>query len=848
MSPPGGDVRLTLRTCEIDLARRQVYREGATLKLTALEGALLAYLGARPGQTVDRQELLEQVWGYRPGVRSRAVDHAVRRLRAKIERDRAQPEHLVAAYGGGYRLELPVRIVTSEDFVGRTQALTALQDWWSQPGRLRVLAGPTGIGKTRLAEEWCSALRRRADSVPVWNCALRGADSHQEVLRRVAVGLGVSLGGAASDQARQLGRVLADRGPALLVLDDPGASLGATVRLATAWVDQAPDLRVLMTSQERPTDPRVSVQPVPALAVDEAVALFTLLARPSEDSDDVIAELVSRLDCLPLAVRLASARTGLQSPRRILALLDERFEGLAPDADGLDAALAWATSQLAPQEAELLGRLAVFRGGFGLDGLDAMLDATAAQDRASAVTRLEALVRRSLVQVWPGKVRRFSLLESVQAWASRHLIDDSTRDRVYARHTAWCLATAEAHVAVLHGRKGGEALDALERDQDNLRAVLARALPHDPAIAIRAGLCLDPIVARRGPASARLALWQDLAECADDAPLLLRVRALRLYGDALRACGRLQRDLPVLERALALALDLGEPAETAQVHIYLGVARLARGELPEAAALFTAAGEHIDPHQHPWTWFIAQANLGHAAWFEGRIDEAEERYLRALGVARATANDRGVALALGYVGNARLQTGDLDGAARAFTQALEAHTQVGDLQALAAARGNLGMVRLEQGQLTLAAELLGRAARQARRLGADRLEAVFLGNLAVGQLFQDQPGAALETVERALGLHQAVGADPRGEILLRGYRALCLVRCGRTDSGDGVLTRARQDAQGLTDPTIDVFLDLCEGLVAASRAGWPPLADPAAPQGGAVDVRLVRALRRRWSG
>lgn len=77
--------------------------DGSTEVLPAKELALLAYLSMRPGRDVDRYELLREVWGYSDTVVSRAVDNAVRRLRARIETDPSNPRCLLTAHGVGYR-------------------------------------------------------------------------------------------------------------------------------------------------------------------------------------------------------------------------------------------------------------------------------------------------------------------------------------------------------------------------------------------------------------------------------------------------------------------------------------------------------------------------------------------------------------------------------------------------------------------------------------------------------------------------------------------------------------------------------------------------------------------------
>jgi DNA-binding response OmpR family regulator len=89
---------------ELDIAARETRVDGAVAPLTARELELLAFLMRHPGHTFGRQELLQQVWGYSIGDTSTVTVH-VRRLREKIERDPAHPEHLVTVWGVGYRFD-----------------------------------------------------------------------------------------------------------------------------------------------------------------------------------------------------------------------------------------------------------------------------------------------------------------------------------------------------------------------------------------------------------------------------------------------------------------------------------------------------------------------------------------------------------------------------------------------------------------------------------------------------------------------------------------------------------------------------------------------------------------------
>ena len=89
----------------IDLERYDVYVDGKSADLTQREYELFKFLSSQPGKVFSREELLHEVWQYDYLGDLRAVDVAVRRLREKIERDSAKPEHIMTKRGIGYYYE-----------------------------------------------------------------------------------------------------------------------------------------------------------------------------------------------------------------------------------------------------------------------------------------------------------------------------------------------------------------------------------------------------------------------------------------------------------------------------------------------------------------------------------------------------------------------------------------------------------------------------------------------------------------------------------------------------------------------------------------------------------------------
>jgi phosphate regulon transcriptional regulator PhoB len=90
---------------EVDTLAREVRLEGVPLSLTRLEFDLLETLARHAGQVLSREQLLDQVWSYDYYGDARAIDSAVKRLRAKLRQAGCDPDTISTVRGVGYRLQ-----------------------------------------------------------------------------------------------------------------------------------------------------------------------------------------------------------------------------------------------------------------------------------------------------------------------------------------------------------------------------------------------------------------------------------------------------------------------------------------------------------------------------------------------------------------------------------------------------------------------------------------------------------------------------------------------------------------------------------------------------------------------
>jgi len=103
-SPAGSQAKaVSVHGVDVDPARRLAKLDGREIELTAHEFDLLYLLASNPGIVFSREALVQRVWGGDTHVTDRSVDTLVKRVRRKIEDDRAEPRFILTVWGTGYK-------------------------------------------------------------------------------------------------------------------------------------------------------------------------------------------------------------------------------------------------------------------------------------------------------------------------------------------------------------------------------------------------------------------------------------------------------------------------------------------------------------------------------------------------------------------------------------------------------------------------------------------------------------------------------------------------------------------------------------------------------------------------
>ncbi len=551
------------------------------------------------------------------------------------------------AVGGCYGF--PVSLTS---FVGRAPVVADVAGQLAQY-RLVTLTGPGGAGKTRLAGEVAKQVAGQfADGV--WLAELAAARDPAQVTAVVAAAMGVrDLPEAAAADA--LAQVLARR-QLLLVLDNCEHVIGAAAELCGRLLLGADDVRVLATSREPlriAGEARYRLEPLTLPDADgpdagpecEAVTLFADRARRvdpgfalDETTGKMVAQLVARLDGLPLAIELAAARVDALGVAQLLDRMDDRF-GLLTDGDrlaehrqrSLAAAVQWSYQLLDESEQRVFRAVSVFPGPFTLEGAEAVAGCGARR----AVLRLVDCSLLVPPRVDPDGRSRYLMLETLRAYGTTLLAEAGEDGAVTAALASYAADVAGEAAVGLHTHTWEAAgLRHLDAEDVTLRYALAWAMDHDPATALRLALALTQ-------------WWQVRGRMTSQGPLLTAVAEYAVPGSdewcAVLLClgqavGQFANPAAALERYTSVRDALDDPR---------------RPESPGGPVLL------------PICLDARSATLLQM----GRVDEADADGRRSLDLARAVGIPGLEAMALVCLSGAAWHRGDRDGALRLARQA-----------------------------------------------------------------------------------------------------------------------------------------------------------------------------------
>ncbi len=624
--------------------------------------------------------------------------------------------------------------------VSRERDLAQLRELLVDPAVAMVtLTGPGGVGKTRLALQLATELRRDGAFDAVAWVPLASVDSSVLVLPAIARSIGLTAE-RADIAAGIIGGLSGRR--VLLVLDNCEQILDAGSDLA-GLLDALPMVTILATSRsafrisgEWEVVVRPLAMPVAGTVVSRemaeqvpAIQLFTQRAQAvdarfelTDANSAVVAAICERLDGLPLAIRHFPPTMLLSRLDRSLSVLTGGARDLPVRQQTLRAAIAWSYDLLTPEERLLFARLSVAERGAslsliaslatvepGLPGPDSLAIPVVKGrglteiDQANAerflavpdvgpevVDVLALLVDKSLVVVREdeGGRSRYAMLQTVREFARERLADDPAgRAAIQAAHAAWCLRLAlHARRMVRTQRDWFQIVDA---EDANLTAALRWLLEHEP------GRALELVTS----------LWRSWVYRAQlrDALGFLRVAMDRVAG----AAGGWQ--------------ELVTSEIWAEAHYMDGAIAFRLGDYPAVERPLRRSIELYEPTADPYAVRSAVMELSGYLMTQKRNDEIPALF--ALLPDDLAAETEGFRLDMRAIHHFFL--GDHAQAAGQLDQAYEAFRREGDLDRAINTRRNVAVIQQERGRLRDAAAALS----DALELGAGNQSAGYLIDL-----------------------------------------------------------------------------------------------------------------------
>lgn len=734
--------------------------------------------------------------------------------------------------------QLPAEVA---GFVGRSEELDRLETLTTggpgAGGRLVVLAGTAGAGKTSLAVRFAHRIARRFPDGQLF-VNLRGYDPEPPLPPAAALERFLrSLGAPAAaipgemEERSQLYRSLLAARRVLIVLDN-----AATAGQVRPLLPGEAGCLVVVTSRSRLSGlaARDGAQRITLglLSEQEAVDLITEVTASYRTGDEPghIAQLGRLCACLPLALRIAAERAAARPlmplPELITQLcaesslwdtLSSQEEG---EADAVRSVFAWSYRALPPAAARAFRLLGLHPGAHFSAG-------AAAAVTGEPIPRISGLLdvlagAHLLEQIAPDRYQFHDLLRAYAADQAHRLDSHEQQRAALARAARWYLHAADSAARTVQRlfpslldeppTAGTEppvfddytaAMAWFQRERANLLAIeRAAAAAGLDKVAWQLPATLHPLLNAHGAVDD----WLEMSRLALGAAGRLgdeRAEAItsQTAGVAARAAG----DLPLAAghhaAALRLYTILGDSTGMLEAGSSLGLVHLDRRELDPAIEHFERALEHAaDPSRHQWRALLLE-DLAFAHAQAGRLQlagdlaaQSADLCVRA-GVDPQLRIDPLLTLALVYRESGRFeQAGQYLDAAAAILDDGVVYRSV-EL----AVRREQAALALAQGEARHALDIAWQCALTARRLGDHRREALTLDEIGQALLALGRAEEAADFFGTAAALART-HAGPADTAAILAHLADALERSGEAQPADAARVEALALLAGIADP------------------------------------------------
>ena len=648
---------------------RLLEREGEPLHLGGRALDILILLAERPGEVIDKRELVKRIWAG-VNVDEGSLRFHVAALRKVLGDTGKSARYVLNVPGRGYcfvapfaeaapqAAPAPVDIVPPRSLptqlakmIGREEVIEKISNGLTLY-RFTTVVGPGGIGKTAVAVT--VGHRRSADfGGRVFFVDFGPLRDASHVATTIASVLGLTV--STEDPTPAILTFLKS-GPALLIFDSCEHVLDTLAPIVERIVREAPLLRVLATSRESfrsegerifrlfPLDcppEREDLDVAEVLAYPAAQLFVERIAQSSgpfqlsAEEAPLVANICRRLDGIALAIELAAGRVNAYGIAGTASLLDSRFSlqwrgrrTAVPRHQTLAAALDWSYDLLPPAESAILRRLSVFAGPFAPEAAAAVAsgDGLSASETQEAI---DSLVAKSLISPSGSRTLRYRLLDTTRTYALGKL-SELGEDRQFARRHAEHFRDFLERAGADNAAPLREWLSTYGGELDNVRSALDWAFA--PEGDARLGIALTATAVtlwvrmslfaecRERCRTALAALGDDHGNDRIRMQLLSALGWSLMYGE-----GRAREARPILETTLELAESLDDKDFRLRALWGLCIDQFNNGQFDKARALadrFANAAAHSPDNTD---LMLGDRLMAVALHYLGDQDEARQR-------------------------------------------------------------------------------------------------------------------------------------------------------------------------------------------------------------------------------
>jgi predicted ATPase len=558
--------------------------------------------------------------------------------------------------------------------------------------RVLTLTGPGGTGKTRLALQVGAELGATFRS-GVFFVDLAPVSDVDVVPTQVLNSLGLQAPIGTRSPTDALLEHLGDK-EVLLILDNFEQIIGAAPLVAelarissrSKFVVTSRGPLHISGEQEMPVRPlEVPDGSVESLLDVDAARLFVeraMAVRPDFEltpaNAAAVAELVRRLDGLPLAIELVAPQVRLLPVGTIVERLGNRILSsgavdLPERQRTITAAIDWSHDLLDEPHRTLFWRLSVFSGGGGIEEVEQVCGGDGSSD---VLEGLGVLLDQSLIFPVASEGRsRIRMLQVIRQYAAERLAESGEAESIKGRHLEVCTALAEEMAANVLGHDRKLHLDRIAADHDNVRAADDWAVEAgDSERALRLTAAMWRFWQARGHLlEARRRLEAALAM--PGGTLASRAKATEALGGVLWWQGGVHECLATYRRALEMQRQVGDPGEIANALYNMALA--VDFASPQGGTGVAESVAMLDEAEEIYRRLGDVGGLGDVAWGRGNaylIDrdfaKAVEPFEASVDYYEQAGNEFGRGWGLYELGFVAIRRGDLEAAGRYFHDGL----------------------------------------------------------------------------------------------------------------------------------------------------------------------------------